>query len=108
MDPWKQYVADNFYELFPVLKPGYWYGNYDEDKYKQYLFWHNGIGNTMTFGFSGAHIDSSIAHGRNVAYMKRYGITYDDIVDPTRLNQEQSPLNLGLNYVSNNISRLYK
>lgn len=108
MNPWNEYVADHFYDLFPVLERGYWYGDYDKRKYDQYRFWHDGLGNTLTFGFTSAHIDSSIAAGRNDAYMKRYGITYDDIVDPSRLNPEQSLGSLGYNFVSSNLRRLYR
>lgn len=108
MEAWKQYAADHFYDMFPVLERGYWYGDYDEQKYRQYRFWHDGLGNKLTLGFTSAHIDSSIAQGRNDAYMKRYGLTYDDIVDPSKLYGETSPLALGVNYVSQNITRLYR
>lgn len=97
----------DFYDVFPVLKRGYWYGNYDEQKYREYQFWHDGLGNLLSLGLTGAHIDYSIAQGKSDAYMKRYGLDYTDIVDPTKLYSNGSIYSRGYNFVSSNISRLY-
>lgn len=108
MNPYHRYFADNFYDFFPTLEPGYWYGNYDEDKYRKYRFWHNGLGNTLTFGMSGKHIDSSISYGESQSYMKERGISYDDIINPNNLPQYESNYSMGFNFVSDNIRRLYR
>lgn len=97
----------DFYDVFPVLKRGFWYGDYDEYKYRQYLFWHNGLGNYLTGGFTGAHIDESIAQGKADAYMRRYGMTYNDIVDPSRLYNGNFQ-SYALNWVSDNVKKLYR
>lgn len=98
----------DIYDIFPTLEPGYWYGNYDEEKYRKYRFWHNGLGNTLTFGYSGKHIDSSISYGESLAYMKNHDISYDDIVNPNNLPQYESNYSMGLNFVSDNIRKLYR
>lgn len=102
------YVSRHFYDVFPVLKPGYWYGDYDEEKYNQYRFFHDGLGNKLTLGLTGMMIDADINRTRNEKYLERYGLGYSDIVNPGNLYGYTSPLVGGLNFVSDNYRRLYR
>lgn len=97
----------DFYDVFPTLRPGYWYGNYDEHKWNEYKFFHDGLGSTLTLGFTRDLIDNDIQASRNAAYMKRYGLSYDDIVDPTKLSGMDIYAR-GFDWVSSNIKRLYR
>lgn len=106
-DGGKKFWNDYGYKVFPALKPGYWYGDYDERKYRQYEFFHDGLGNYFSLGLTSKLIDSDIANAKNQAYMKRWGLTYGDIVDPTRLYDSEDTSVAMLNFVSDNIKRLY-
>lgn len=85
-----------------------WYGDYSEDKYKAYRFWHDGLGNTFSFGLSSKYIDYDINMAKSEAYMKRYGLTYEDIVDPSKLYYSTDPVTSTTVVLSENIKRLYK
>lgn len=85
-----------------------WYGGYNEDKYKSYRFWHDGIGNLLTFGLSSKYIDYDINEARATAYMRRYGLTYTDIVNPANLYYSEDPVTSTTVVLSENLKRLYK
>lgn len=91
-----------------IFKEGYWYGDYDKRKYDSYRFWHDGIGNKLTFGLMSDYIDNDIAKAKNKAYMQRYGMSYEDIIDPSHLYSSADPSARAYDFVSSNIKRLYK
>lgn len=89
--------------LFGVRWYDNWYGNYDEKKYKSYQFF-------SSFPFVDAEVENSIANGKTKSYLERYGMDYSDIVDPSSLyNAGNTSRTIHqLNWVGNNISRLYR
>lgn len=93
------------HKLYPE---GYWYGDYSEKKYKEYKFWHDGLGSYLTFGLSRTAINEDIANAKNKAYMTAYDLDYEDIVDPTAFYQADSTNVAMLNFVSSNLKRLYR
>lgn len=97
-------------KLFPVLSEGYWYGDYDKEKYKQYKFWHDGLGNKLTLGVSSTLIDNDIDTQRRKLYLDVHRLDYDDIVDPRNMpdGTTGSPGVAMLNFVSENYRKLYR
>lgn len=96
--------------MFPVFQEGYWYGDYDKEKYKKYKFWHDGLGSWLTLGYSTKLIDNDIDTQRRKLYMDVHALDYEDIHDPRNMpdGRNSSPIVAGLNFVSSNIRRLYK
>lgn len=86
-----------------------WYGNYNPEKYRRYKFWHDGIGATLTNGYSTRVIDRSISETETRLYLESHGLTINDIVNPNNLPSSGTitPLADTLNFVSENINRLY-
>lgn len=94
----------DFYDVFPGLKPGRWYGNYDEKKYKEFNFWYS-------VPFIRPLMDYDIDKARSDSYMQRFGLNYSDILDPRKMLDHQSTSNLygsGMNFVSSNWRKLYR
>lgn len=80
------------------------YGEWDETKYKQYLALNAvpGISHYMDYllGYRSAN-----------EYLNRYGMDWSDIHDPRKLDLSNSGTALarfGLNFVSRNVSKLYR
>lgn len=80
------------------------YGEWTEEKYKQYLAYNSVYPIRLYFNYL---LDY---RGAN-EYLDRYGMDWSDIHDPRKLNLSQSGSALGgyaLNFVSKNIGRLYR
>lgn len=85
-----------------------WYGNYDREKYEAYRFYHNGLGNVLTLGYSSKFIDAQIAETESKLYLDSHGMDYSHIVNPGNLpNANSDVVGDTLNFVSSNILRLY-
>lgn len=97
-------------DLFPTFAEGYWYGDYDKEKYKKYKFWHDGLGNYLTLGVSSKLIDNDIDTQRRKKYLDVHHLDYEDIVDPRNMpdGNTDSPMVAALNFVSSNYRRLYR
>lgn len=100
----------DIYDVFPTMRPGYWYGDYDQQKLNEYHFFHDGLGSWLTLGYTRTLIDNDIATTKDRIYMERYGISPEDVVDPSNLYSSgvQDPATAALNYVSSNLNKLYR
>lgn len=104
MQPWQKEIKDHFYDLFPVLKPGYWASDYDEHKLNAYYF----FSQIPPFSY---HINYQVGKAQNEQYLTRYGMTPEDILYPGKLpgtSKISSAYAGSLNWVSSNINRLYR
>lgn len=79
------------------------YGEYDEQKLTQFeLLYHTPFG---------AYMDYKLDLRSDEEYLRRYGMSYEDVHDPRKLRQVSSGSRLygtALNYVSKNVDKLYK
>lgn len=80
------------------------YGEWTEDKYKQYLALHS-------VPVVGQYMDYLLDYRGGREYLNRYGMDWSDIHDPRKLALSNSGTALaryGVNFVSKNISKLYR
>lgn len=93
-----------FYKVFPVLEPGYWTRDYDESKYNAYTF----FSQIPPFKYQIAY---DIGRTQNEEYLNRYGLGYEDIHYPQKMpgsGAMSSSVAGTLNFVSSNLTRLYR
>lgn len=80
------------------------YGEWDETKYKQYLALNAVPGISQ-------YMDYLLSYRGAVEYLNRYGMDWSDIHDPRKLGLSNSGTALarfGLNFVSRNVTKLYR
>lgn len=94
-----EFTIDNLYGGYVTN------GKWNEQKYNQYLIARSAL------PLYSAYADVEIGRKRNDWYFNRYGMNWDDVIQPWNLpgtNQVESGYRSTLNYVSDNIKRLYK
>lgn len=80
------------------------YGDWNEEKYKQYIA-------LSIVPIVSDYMDAMLDLRADNEYLKRYGLSYDDIHDPRKLRTTGSYgrfLSGGMNFVSSNVSKLYR
>lgn len=80
------------------------YGPWNENKYNAYV-------TLSRLYFFGDYMDYLLDVRRDKEYLDRHGMDYSDIHDPRKLHESSSGGNLSmgtLNFVSRNVSRLYR
>lgn len=100
------YGPSEFYEFSQALfhTKEWLYGEWNEDKLKTY----EALNRVPVFS---DYMDYILDQRSDSEYMARYGLGYSDIHDPRKLKQTSSGsvfIGNSINFVSRNVSRLYK
>lgn len=96
-------TAKDLYGTFTDDK--YWYGGYDDPtKESRFAFWYSvpGVQNMIDYRLDNVKWD---------LYSNRYGLDDSDVLDPRNKptsSSQQRVVRYGLNFVSDNIRRLYR
>lgn len=80
------------------------YGDYDENKLRTFELLHN-------IPVIRNYMDYLLDRRADQEYLDRYGMDYSDVHDPRKLRQVSSGsqfIGASLNFVSSNVSKLYK
>lgn len=82
----------------------YWYGGYDEKKMEKFR---------ALYAIPGFQqlLDYQLDSVKDEQYLKRYGYTIADVLDPRKLSATSSSARLNgyvYNFISSNVSRLYR
>lgn len=80
------------------------YGEYDQQKLRQFEFLHN-------VPVLGDYMDYKLDVRADEEYLNRYDMDYGDVHDPRKLRQTNSGTRLygaSFNFVSKNVGRLYR
>lgn len=89
--------------LFGIRWYDNWYDDYDKKKYKSYQIFHS-------IPVLSGIIDNSISDAKSDLYLNRYGMDYNDIIDPSKMyNAYNGSREFGsVNWIGRNIGRLYR
>lgn len=96
MTPYGHFIEPHFKDWL--------YGGYDETKLRHFNILHN-------IPVFGDYMDYLLDSRADKEYLSRYGMDYSDIHDPRKLRSTGSGSRLvgsSLNFVSKNVSRLYR
>lgn len=80
------------------------YGDYDEEKLKHFELLHN-------VPVVSNYMDYLLDYRADSEYLKRYGLDWTDVHDPRKLRSVGSGVRFmgaGINFVSSNVTRLYR
>lgn len=110
-----QYVSGGFYQAYKDKLQG---ATLEDNFFSRWLYEDNWSEEKLqTFEklyatrFGKMYIDYLLDRRTDSEYLNRYGLSYSDIHDPRKLRQVGSASRLygyGLNFVSDNVKRLYK
>lgn len=97
-------LLGELYDGFTNTKGWLYADGYTENKLKAY----NILRNVPVFS---NYMDYLLDNRSDAEYLRRYGMSYSDIHDPRKLRSTSSGSSLvgsSINFVSHNVSRLYK